>query len=83
VALGVQELGAPIVERLANGKWSMLPAQPGGPTSAANGATFDDALRSVACTTTDHCTAVGDYGGSPFSELIGPTNASLLAMPAP
>jgi hypothetical protein len=62
----------------------MLPAQsPGPPTVLENGAIFNDALRSIACRTTNGCVAVGDYNGSPFSELIGPASASLLAMPAP
>ncbi len=84
VAVGVQEVGAPVVERLADGRWRMLPAQsPGPPTVLENGATFNDTLQSVACRTTNGCVAVGDYNGSPFSELIGPDKASLLAMPAP
>lgn len=84
MAVGVQEVGAPVVERLAHDTWSMLPAQsPGPPTRSENGAIFADTLDSVACITTARCVAVGDYDGSPFSELIGRANASLLAVPAP
>ena len=84
VAVGVRELGAPVVERLAHGSWSMLRAQaPGPPTVGENGATFNDSLTSVTCTASARCVAVGAYNGSPFSETIAPSGASLLTVPVP
>ena len=84
VAVGVREVGAPVVERLADGSWTMLKAQaPGPPTVRENGATFNDSLTSVTCTTSTRCVAVGAYNGSPFSERITPSGTSLLTMPVP
>ncbi len=84
LAVGVRELGAPVIERLAHGTWSMLRAPAAGPpTVGENGATFNDSLTSVTCTTGTRCVAVGAYNGSPFSETIAPSGASLLTVPVP
>ena len=84
VAVGSLNLGAPVVERLAHGAWSMVPSEsPGPPTTVGNATIYDETLRSVACLRSAPCVAVGDGNGSPFSELIGPGRASLLPMPRP
>jgi hypothetical protein len=84
VAVGSLNLGAPVVERLAHGAWSIIPAEsPGAPTTVGNATIYDQTLRSVACLKRAPCVAVGDGNGSPFSELIGPGGASLLPVPAP
>jgi len=84
VAVGSLNLGSPVVERLAHGAWSIVPAEsPGAPTTVGNATIYDQTLRSVACVKSAPCVAVGDGNGSPFSELIGPGRASLLPVPAP
>ena len=77
-------LGAPLVERLAHGAWSIVPSEsPGPPRTVGNATIYDETLRSVACLKSAPCVAVGDGNGSPFSELIEPSRASLLLVPGP
>jgi hypothetical protein len=82
VAVGSLNLGAPLVERLAHGAWSIVPSEsPGPPATVGNATIYDETLRSVACLRSAPCVAVGDGNGSPFSELIEPGRASLLPVP--
>jgi hypothetical protein len=84
VAVGSLNLGAPVVERLAHGAWSIVPSEsPGPPTTVGNVTIDDETLGSVACLKNAPCVAVGDDNGSPFSELIEPGRASLLPVPGP
>jgi hypothetical protein len=84
VAVGSLNLGAPFVERLAHGAWSVVPPEsPGAPATVGKATIYDETLRSVACLRSAPCVAVGDGNGSPFSELIGPGRASLLPVPGP
>jgi hypothetical protein len=84
VAVGSMNLGSPLVERLAHGAWSIVPSESPGPLATVGKVTiYDETLRSVACLKSAPCVAVGDFHGSPFSELIEPGRASLLPVPAP
>jgi hypothetical protein len=84
VAVSSLNLGAPLVERLAHGAWSIVPAESPGPrTTVGNTTIYDETLRSVACLKGAPCVAVGDGNRSPFSELIEPGHASLLPVPRP